>query len=234
MIDIISKKAAYTPGVRAHVFGGSQEYGVGARYGGEIGDSTHYRVSLKGERIEDYAFSGSYDGNDAWGQLRLGFRSDTKLSENRERTFLADYFDLDREAAPGVRSGVLPFPVVGFAPEDQIQRGGNVVVKYAQDFDDGSYFEAKSHYDGVQRNISIKEESHMADLEFLYNRSLMDDLDVIVGGSYRFWTTIRASPRAESVSHRTTKTSTWAAASCSSTSISSMTGSRSLSGPSSV
>ena len=189
VINIISKKAEDTQGIHAKVFGGTQEYGLGVRVGGQVGDATHYRVSLNGEKIEDYDFNQNHNGIDEFGQLRLGLRSDTKISETQEVTVLMDYFDLDREAGGGV-SGAGPFfPIVGFDKEHHQQRGGDIVLKYAEDFDDGSHFEAKTYYDRVSRRSTIKEESHTADVELQYNRSLLDHLDVIVGGNYRFWTT---------------------------------------------
>lgn len=189
VINIISKKAADTQGVHAKIFGGTQEYGIGARVGGEIGDATQYRVSLNGEKIEDFDFNQNYNGDDGWGQLRLGVRSDTQISETQELTILADYFDLDRESAAGVAGPGPFFPIVGFDKEKQMQRGGDVVVKYAQDFKDGSRFEAKTYYDRVHRRTTIKEDSHTADVELQYNRSLTEQLDVVVGGNYRYWTT---------------------------------------------
>lgn len=189
VINIISKSSADTQGVRAHVFGGTQEYGIAARYGGALGEDTKYRVSLKGEKTEDFDFNQNYNGNDEYGQLRLGLRSDTKLSEDQDLTVFVDYFDLDRESGTVLSTPGTFFPIVGFRKTHMKQRGGNVVLKYGKDFDSDSRFEAKAYYDRVHRDTTLKEDSHTADVDLQYQSELVENLGMVVGVNYRYWTT---------------------------------------------
>ncbi len=189
VINIISKKSADTQGVRAHIFGGTQEYGIAARYGGAIGEDTQYRVSLKGEKTEDFDFDQNYNGDDEYGQLRAGFRSDTKLAADQDLTIHADYFDLDREAGLAIPTVPTFFPITGFSKQHQSQRGGSILVKYGKDFENGSRFEAKTYYDQLARNTSLQEDSRTADVDLQYETRLAEHVGVVAGGNYRFWST---------------------------------------------
>ena len=189
VINIISKKAADTQGARAHVLGGTQQYGFGARYGGEIGEETQYRFSVEGQKTEDFDFDQNYAGNDEYRQLRLGFRSDTQLSESRDLSVHADFFDIDREAGRGIPTPGFFLPITGFDKQRYKQRGGSGLVNFEQSFEDGSSFQAKAYYDRVYRDTTTKEDSHTVDVDLQYSADLTDQLSVITGGNYRYWTT---------------------------------------------
>ncbi len=189
VINIISKTAAETQGARAHVLGGTQQYGFGARYGGEFSDDTQYRFSVEGQRTEDFDFDQDYAGNDEYRQLRLGFRSDTQLSPNRELSIHADYFDIDREAGQGIPTPGFFLPITGFNKLRYKQRGGSAVANFKQSFDDGSRLQAKAYYDRVYRDTTSKEDSHTVDLDLQYSADWTENLSVVTGANYRFWTT---------------------------------------------
>lgn len=196
VINIISKRAADTQGIRAHAFGGTQESGVAARYGGRIGESTDYRFSAKGEKIEDFDFDQNYNGNDEWGQLRLGGRMDTKLDERRETTVLWDYFDLDFTRGAGVPDVNPPFPIVGFNEQHGRSRGGDVQLQYRHAFEGGSRLSAAAYYDVVARRTILGEESHTANFSLQHEIRLAPWLDVVYGAEYRYWTTHTEDPAA--------------------------------------
>ncbi|MEZ4280374.1 MAG: TonB-dependent receptor [Myxococcota bacterium] len=196
VINIISKKAADTQGIRAHAFGGTQEAGFAGRYGGEIGEQTQYRISAKAEKTQDFDVRKNYDGNDEWGQLRLGSRIDTKPSERSEATLLVDYFDLDGELNQGVESPVFPNPIVGFDKRSTGSRGGDIVGQYRHSFEGGSRLTAAAYYDVVSRRTTLGELSHTADLQVQHELTLADTLNVVYGMEYRYWTSHTKHPRA--------------------------------------
>lgn len=194
VINIISKKAADTQGVRAHVFGGSVESGIAARYGGAIGESTRFRVSAKGEKTEDYDFDQSYDADDEWGQFRFGGRSDSQIGERGELTVLADYFHLDFDRAQGVADGAPPFDIVGFDKRHMKSRGGDVQLQYRHAFEGGSRLSAAAYYDVVDRDTTLSEKSHTANLTVQHEVSVFPWLDMVYGIEYRYWTTHTKDP----------------------------------------
>lgn len=189
VINIISKKASETQGTRAHVFGGSQEAGLAARYGGAIGDHTRFRFTTKAEKTQDYDIHKNYDGNDEWGQLRLGTRADTTLSERTETTLLADYFDNDYESGAAIVSPAFPFPVTGFDERSGRSRGGDVVAQIRHQLEGGSRLSAAAYYDIVDRHVTDGEKSQTADLQVQHELSVGKSLNVVYGAEYRYWTT---------------------------------------------
>jgi len=187
VINIISKKAADTQGIRAHAFGGTQEAGVAARHGGALGEATKYRVSAKAEKVQDFDFDQNYDGHDEWGQLRFGARSDTQLDPRSELTALMDYFDLDLTQGQGVADVVPPF--YRFDERDAKSRGGDVQLQLRHAFEGGSRVTAAAYYDVVARRITMEEESHTANLSLQHELAVAPMLDVVYGAEYRYWTT---------------------------------------------
>ena len=194
VINIISKKAAETQGVRAHVFGGTQESGIAARHGGKLGESTQYRISAKGEKVQDFDFDQNYDGSDEWGQLRLGARADSQVDEHREVTVLMDYFDLDLERGQGISDVAPPFDIVGFDKRHAKSRGGDVQIQYRQSFDGGSRLSAAAYYDVVSRRTTLGEESHTANFTLQHEIDVAPWLDVVYEAEYRYWTTHTEDP----------------------------------------
>ncbi len=189
VINIITKHSGETTGGLASLYGGNREYGLMGRYGGAIGDETTYRISAAAEKTEDYDFNQNYNGNDEWGRLRIGFRSDTQLDESSELTILADYFDLDTTGGVGINGGPPFFPVIGFSDNHFRHRGGDIHVKYARELEGGSEIEVKAYYDLVDRRSSIDERSHTANISGQHEVSLTDDLGLVWGADYRYWTT---------------------------------------------
>jgi len=194
VINIISKKAADTQGNRAHLFGGSQEAGISARHGGELGEKTRYRISAKGEKVQDFDFNQNYNGDDEWGQLRLGARSDTQLDERSELTLLMDYFDLDLDRAQGISDVAPPFDIVSFDKRHAKSRGGDTQLQYRHAFEGGSRLSAAAYYDVVSRRTTLAEESHTANLSLQHELSVAPWLDVVYGAEYRYWTTHTEDP----------------------------------------
>lgn len=192
VINIISKKAAETQGIRAHAFGGSQEAGIAARYGGAIADATRYRFSAKAEKTQDFDFDQDYNANDEWGQMRLGSRVDTALDDRSEMTLLMDYFDLDLEWGQGTPDVVPPF--YRFEQRHAKSRGGDVQVQYRHAFEGGSRVSAAAYYDIVDRSTTLDERSQTGNLSVQHELSVSSHLNVVYGAEYRYWTTHTKNP----------------------------------------
>lgn len=189
IINIISKKASATQGTRLHLFGGSHESGIAGRYGGTIGETTQYRVSIKGEKIQDYDLDQSYSASDSMNQLRTSVRVDSQPTPRDEISFHLDYFDVDREVSEGIANPAPPFQTLGFNDQRFYQRGGNALLKYTHAFDSGSNFELKTYYDRLTRRSTVDEDTHTFDIESQHDFSPTEWMNVIWGLNYRYWTT---------------------------------------------
>lgn len=200
VINIITKQAADTQGALASIWGGTQEYGITTRYGGQLGESTHYRLSAKAEKIEDYDFNQDYNGNDEWRNLRLGLRSDTEISDRDALSLHADFYDIDHDYASAIFNPAPPFNVTAFTDRQRGKaRGGDVVLRYGHDFADGSSLEIKTYYDRKYRQSTSNLDSHTADFALQHDIKLNDWFGLIWGLDYRYWTTHSSSGTTPSV-----------------------------------
>lgn len=190
VINVITKRAEDTQGSQLTGRAGTQDYGLGGRHGGRIGEGTHYRLSAKVERIEDFDYAGrSYDANDSWEQLRLAFRSDTEISERDALSVHVGYYNLELERGVGVDNPGFPFNVLSFQQHELNSTGGHVLAHYAHEFDGGSTLQAKAFYDRVHRETTIREDSHTAELSLQHDVELLEGVGVVWGADYRYWST---------------------------------------------
>lgn len=189
VINIITRHTEDTQGVLAAVHGGTQEYGMTLRYGGEIGEDTGYRVTVRGQKVEDYDFNQNYNGNDEWANLRLGLRSDTEIDEESTLQLHFDYWDLDYQRGVGVRNPAPPFNVTSFVERDARTRGGALLLNYEREIDEDSHFEFMTFADLVDRRSVLDERSYNFQASTQYNRDLGSGLSIVSGLDYRYWTT---------------------------------------------
>lgn len=181
VINIITKNAKDTQGSQLVGYGGSHEYGLTGRYGGSIGDDTHYRVYARGFQTEDFDINKDHDGHDEWRQARFGARIDSQLSDSDTLRISADFYMGDNE------QGFLnPLGVPTFLDIDAHQRGGNILVNWNRKLSGDSDVQVKAYYSLDDREFHISEVRHNADIEVQYNFSLMQNVAVSLGGNYRY------------------------------------------------
>jgi iron complex outermembrane receptor protein len=187
VINIITRHSSDTQGGLLAVHGGTQEYGLMGRYGAKLGEDTTFRLTARGEKIEDFDFNQNYNGNDEWSNVRVGLRSDTKVGEKGELTLHADYFDIDGTLGVGGLTGTPPSYV--FSENDTRSRGGDILIEYARELDEDSSLEVRAFYDTVNRRTILDAHSHTFDLDAKYDVVLSDEFSMVWGAEYRYWTT---------------------------------------------
>ncbi|MCR9097062.1 MAG: TonB-dependent receptor plug domain-containing protein, partial [bacterium] len=186
VINIMTRHTKDTQGQLLALWGGTQEYGGMARHGGSIGDDTTYRVTVKGEKTEDYDFDQNYNGDDEWTNLRVGIRSDTQVDENATLETHFDFWDIDSQRGIGVRD--VFFSVVSFNDVKQRNRGGVAQLTYDRQIDEKSSFEFMTFGELVDRRASLDERSYTFQASTQYNRDLVDwcdGLSLVSGIDYR-------------------------------------------------
>jgi outer membrane receptor protein involved in Fe transport len=123
VINIITKTAADTQGLQVTAGGGNQNKTISSiRYGGKIGENTDYRLYVK--ELDQASGFNPHQGsaNDAWNQVRGGFRIDSQ-SPNKTDTFTLQgdiYTGSEGEQAP---TPLLTPPFVA-VPADTFHVGG--------------------------------------------------------------------------------------------------------------
>lgn len=93
VINIITKKAADTPGMLVTGGGGTQAQEFGTlQYGGKITESTNYRIFTNYRNNNHLPDLNGQSAEDGWHLLHGGFRADTKLSQKDSLTAQGDVY----------------------------------------------------------------------------------------------------------------------------------------------
>jgi iron complex outermembrane receptor protein len=93
VINIITKKAADTPGMLVTGGGGTQAQEFGTlRYGGKNTESTNYRIFTNYRNNNHLLDLNGQSAEDGWHLLHGGFRADTKLSQKDSLTAQGDVY----------------------------------------------------------------------------------------------------------------------------------------------
>jgi len=186
VINIITKKAADTQGVLVSAGAGTEERGFAhGRYGGKIGDNTHYRVYGKyfdREKFDD----GEGDADDDWDTGQGGFRIDSKLSEKSELTVSGDYYDGRRDNVQ-VESLLVPPYLTSFTAESDVS-GGNIIGRWNYAVSDNLGFKLQAYYDRTKRDDDqFREVRDTIDLEWQNDIRILEHNQLTWGLGYR-WT----------------------------------------------
>ena len=183
VINIITKNSEDTQGGLLSAYAGNREAGITGRFGGKVGDETHYRVYARGYGFSDYDIDKTYDGNDEWQQGRFGFRADSEPTENDTLRVSGDFYLESNEQGAFNPAFVPTFKHVYYK-----QSGGNVLLNWDRKISDDANFSVKGYYQGDAREFLIEETRHTADIELQTNFVLMENVSVTSGATYRYST----------------------------------------------
>ena len=186
VINIITKKAADTQGVLVSAGTGTEERGFAhGRYGGKIGDNTHYRVYGKyfdREKFDD----GAGDADDDWDTGQGGFRIDSKLSEKSELAVSGDYYDGRRDNVQ-VETLLAPPYLTSFTAGSDVS-GGNIIGRWNYAVSDDLGFKLQAYYDRTKRDDDqFREVRDTIDLEWQNDIRILEHNQLTWGLGYR-WT----------------------------------------------
>ncbi|MBC8873066.1 MAG: TonB-dependent receptor [Planctomycetes bacterium] len=186
VINIITKRARDTQGMFAEGGGGSREHGFGAfRYGGQIGDSLHYRIyGVLFER--DGGFSPT-DAGDDWRKRQMGFLVDWEPCDDQRLTVQGDFYRGQTERR---YDSVMPAPPFFRSGVDEIEEpaGSNVLMRWSREIDEESDWAVQLYYDSIDRpeQISGFSDSYTTfDLDFQHRFAAGRDHSLTWGFGYR-------------------------------------------------
>jgi len=173
VINVITKDAKDTRGLLVTGGGGTELAGFGsARYGGELGAHTHYRIYGKGFSRDPTLLPNGQAAADAWHMGQGGLRLDWDASAGNRLSLLSDWYDgRIVQASPG-HIGV---------------SGGNVVAKWAHPISATSEVTAQAYYDRTHRNIpgTFGEDLDSYDIDVQHRAALGARHHVVWGLGYR-------------------------------------------------
>lgn len=175
VINIITKKAADTQGVRADALAGTEDHTiddlqVGAAHGKELS----YRVFGRGfERRHEYHTDGIND--DSWHQERAGFRADYITGRD---SFLAEG-DAYRGDSPRIQST---------APLDDQTAGGDINLRWEREFSKTAGFYVQAYFDRTLRTdrAFLGEMRNTINVDFVHHFQLSGRQQLTYGGGLRW------------------------------------------------
>ena len=184
VINIITKSAGETQGAEVIAGGGSpgEAYGA-ARYGAKIGQRGYYRFHLKDYNEGDFTTSDSrHRGDDGWGMLNAGFRTDLNLSKDSNLTVQGDFFH-------GRWNEGWLAPLLTSPYEEEYgstsTTGGDAMATYSRRIGETAEIRARAYFDGFDRREGFADESSRSvNFEF-QNHFTRGRHEVVWGLGYR-------------------------------------------------
>ncbi|HWO36748.1 MAG TPA: TonB-dependent receptor plug domain-containing protein, partial [Candidatus Acidoferrum sp.] len=166
VINIITKPAAATQSAIVTAGGGTDERGSGGvRYGGKIGDDTHYRIYGK---YFDWGPSNYVTGgtaNDGWNAMRGGFRADWTPGGANSLTLQGDIYRSKYDETLTIPS--LSSPFSSTFPNTGIYSGGNILGRWNHKSEGGS-MSVQMYYDNTTTvdNSLFVDHQNIFDIDF--------------------------------------------------------------------
>ena len=186
VINIITKHSADTQGGLLSAGFGSEEKAFGAyRYGGEIGDSGHYRVYYKGFERDGMKNADGSDAADDWKINRAGFRTDWRTDNGARASLQGDiYSGTTRPALMLFNDTSNQMNLITNASRDQ--KGGHLLGNWKYKYDNNSDISIKAYYDRYENyDYRVTEKRDVGDIEFQHHFQLANKHDLIWGTSFR-------------------------------------------------
>lgn len=179
VINIITKDSNETQGTLLKGWGGSEEQGGAARYGGKAGENLAYRGSIK-----YFNRDSSYQGNDAWMIGRGNIRSDWKASEQDRFMFDGSYYTGQEDLRTSLLSEASPFTQVLL--EDGAISGEHFISRWNHTYNEKSNSTFQIYYDQTNRESSAFDEiRYIGAIDWQHQFWLGDRQEVVWGLSYQ-------------------------------------------------
>jgi len=185
VVNIITKKAADTPGVLVTSGGGTQALEFGTlQYGGKIAGSTSYRIFTRYQNNNHLTDLSGQDGEDGWHVLHGGFRADTNLSRRDTLTTQGDVYT-------GSEGAIIVHSI--FSPPDNVNAerlttlsGGNILSRWSHIFSNRCDTTLQFYFDEYRRGgpsaIDVRD---TIDFDFQNHVVLGNRQDLTWGMGYR-------------------------------------------------
>lgn len=173
VINITTRRAQDTHGLRVQAGGGSGPDGAGElRYGGSIDSTLHFRVYGQDFSRPSSRLPNGADATDDWRLAQGGFRADWARTDAARLTLQGDYYS-GRIAQPNdVHTSI---------------SGGNVLGRWTRDYSPTSSVRLQSYYDYTRRVApnAFAEDLKTFDLDFQRRFGFASRHDVLWGLGYR-------------------------------------------------
>ena len=171
VINVISRSAALTQGVRASAHGGATGDEVALRYGARVSDQLAWRVYAMEIDREATRLSSGVRRDDAATKQHAGFRMDWEASGDRA-TVQGDAYQGGGDKSQPLAAAV---------------SGANLLMRWRREAADGSNWQLQGYVDEARRveHVEFQDDTRTLDLQFSHVPSLSEDHRLIWGAGYR-------------------------------------------------
>ena len=186
VINIVTKRAADTPGALITAGGGSEGQVEGTvQYGGTIKEKTNYRIFANYLNYGSLPAFGGGSGQDNLNLLHGGFRADSRISSSDSLTVQGDLYT-GQEGATIIHIFSVAPPVVGNLNVDNQLSGGNILGRWNHTFSSRSDTTFQFSYENYERTGPESDETRSTiDFDFNHHWALGSRQDVVWGAGYR-------------------------------------------------
>ncbi len=188
VINVITRNAKDTQGTFVQAGGGTEERAFGGfRHGARVGDNAYVRVYGKYFNRDESVLATGKDGvNDAWSQVRGGFRADWDVSDRDTLTFGGEVYDgAESQVLTDIRA-TAPF-TTPFVDDVEVS-GGFFRGRWARRLSETSDLSVQFHYDRTFRDIPklFQETRDVLDVEAQHRFRLGGRQEIVWGLGYRW------------------------------------------------
>ncbi|MFT3735616.1 MAG: TonB-dependent receptor [Rhodocyclaceae bacterium] len=171
VINIITRRAEESRGTLISGSTGSSRHGVAARHGGELGETTDFRIYAKRDNHEVTERIRNISASDAWNKTQGGFRLDSGTAMSG--------FTIQGDAYDGELDPVLP--------ERQHISGANLLLRWSDTLGKDARYVTRYYYDSTRRHSPgiFNERLQIHDFLTQLTLKVSDRQDFILGGNYR-------------------------------------------------
>ena len=186
IINIITQSAEDTQGATVVAGGGTHERAFGsAGYGGQLGESTHYRLFVKASDRGSFDEYSASDGNNDWQHKKAGFRLDGRLSESDEWSCRGSVHK--GETGQSYTAPIFELPFQRKLYSDSEMEGGYLMGLWTHQFAKGSESALQLHYTHEKYDdLSADVREDTVDLDFQHRFSFGERQEITWGAAYRF------------------------------------------------
>jgi iron complex outermembrane receptor protein len=184
VINITTKHAAATQGGMLSAVAGNYERQGTVRYGGEIGETGHFRIYAKSIGQGDFPLASGARAHDQRNMQSAGFRGDWAFAGGDEVTVQGSVYD--GSADQTISTAQLSPPAT--LPQDTAitHKSGNLSMNWKHEMSAASEWSLKLYYDYYERQGGgIGEKRDTSDLDFQHRFLLAGSHDVVWGLGYR-------------------------------------------------
>lgn len=186
VINIITRSASHADGGLAVAGVGSDERGFASvRYGGQVNESTGYRIYAKAFDRGPTVAPGGDRADDDWRAIQTGFRVDHSASAQDKVTVQGDAYRAKVGERVHLNTVLIPPYQAEYAADDRAS-GANLLLKWSHRVSDISDFVVQAYYDRARFTApKLSSDVQTYDVDFQHRIRPNERHDFMWGVSYR-------------------------------------------------